>query len=108
MNTIEGNKLIAEFMGAEFIENFGSYKFHYMEDSPHFVPKTMQYHSSWDWQLGAYKKMRNILQEFHKQDKHTVRKGDLIEVEYTLALMNVDIGKCFEHLVQLIEWYNSE
>jgi hypothetical protein len=115
---IEGNKLIAEFMfyktyyslhGGKEVKYYNIRHIPLNEDGEDWHNEHyLEFHSSWDWQLPVYKKMRTILQEFHKNNKHTVRKGDLIEVEYTLALMNIDIDECFKHLVQLIEWYNKE
>lgn len=61
MNTLEGNKLIAEFMGIpkcdRCIGDCGQYKF---GNSIYYRVDELFYHTSWDWLMPVVEKIGNI------------------------------------------------
>lgn len=114
METTEGNKLIAEFMGAEIsdptrisfaLDNKtvvnGMIRFH--EDREPFLPRELRYHTSWDWLMGACRKWD--LLNF---------KEPLLQSEYEILCDQLDdmvttykIDFAFKQLVYCINWYNQ-
>jgi hypothetical protein len=96
MNTdvIEGNKLIAEFMGGELQDVFcGNIKqkprFYFSNDrkSPLCGGRhsedgdTLQYHTSFDWLMPVIEKIESIEMPEHRNDyNHIVKKGVLANI----------------------------
>ncbi len=61
---IEGNKLIAEFMGAE-VDNRGLGEAAWLtapkKKTSNWIPiDALQYHSSWDWLMGVVEKIESL------------------------------------------------
>src|SRR6185437_13454507 len=56
---IEGNKLIAEFMGIKDNPNKKGYYYHPLKKDWGTI-KGFKYHSSWDWLMPVVEKIRNI------------------------------------------------
>lgn len=57
---IEGNKLIAEFMGATPLEN-DNHWFKGLDPYPHPMRETsLEYHTSWDWIMPVVEKIKNF------------------------------------------------
>lgn len=120
MNTLEGNKLIAEFMGYkqdangkyEIIEDFDIVENiqTYVEDDDYrtveggivlvnFLPEEMRFHISWDWLIPVYAQLK----------KHMSVIGIDIFDEYESnvhniedAIINNDVYAVFSEVVELI------
>lgn len=101
-NILNGNKLIAEFMGAKwwpktkslFIKYSEAYEF---EDSKiAFGVDQLQYHQSFDWLVPVHKKIYLGTDYAEKMDSLT-RKFDYWEIE-----------KLWKACVDFIKWYNAK
>lgn len=64
---LEGNKLIAEFMGYHFKKNIERYAgtFYYKGKKRFVQPESLQYHSSWDWLMPVVEKIESIVDSYH-------------------------------------------
>ena len=89
METIENNKLIAEFMGIESYELRGYTMFVYEEDN-HRTDVDLHYHKSWDWLMPVINK---CYQEY--MSKHIAE-----------VVMTCDISKAYQVVVEFINEYN--
>lgn len=111
---IQGNKLIAEFMGYEL---YNGLFIHSESETPignTFYPDQSKYHSSWDWLMPVVEKMESKGFE--------VQIGRSLFVKNTNYCMIHDIGNafCIEHedvadkiivvyraVIEFIKWYNQ-
>ena len=58
---IEGNKLIAEFMGATKGFNSREGEFYYLPDrKPTYLPTELKYHDSFDWLMPVVEKIESL------------------------------------------------
>ena len=83
---IEGNKLIAEFMGLSMLHNQTRLE-------------TLKYHSSWDWIIPVIDKIEDS-EEYYKYLVETsgpFGKDDLINTKY--------ISRTWENVIEFLEWY---
>lgn len=115
---IESNRLIAEFMGAE-IKDIGDGQDGYHFPNP--VPtefnvsgwrnktatKYLYYHTSWDWLMPVYRKIKNYLNEIDRPSNNHVCFGDSLEVDIHCAVTSIEIEKSFRAIVEFIKWYNQ-
>jgi len=60
MNTIENNKIIAEFIGFKFSEHFGAF----MTESGNVQFYKAKYHKSWDWLMPVIEKIESLGYKF--------------------------------------------
>lgn len=112
---LEGNKAIAEFIGAEllFDEHYNSYAWHYNMDNRPILNSScwwseeqLQYHTSFDWLIPVGTKI--FSNEFEKE---CIPKGfnpwydydmdDIYENQWNLDAL-------FPAIVDFIEWYNDK
>lgn len=121
---IEGNKLIAVFMGAEMIAPIG----HTMRGVK-FSKEThglwvhaatdLQYHSSWDWLMPCVKKINDICSEKggelsnHSRDQEHL--GNPLDNplhwkswSYHHVTLTTDINHVWTACVQFVEWFNTQ
>ena len=122
---VSGSAIIADFMGVKEKElTFESYgkptPFWYSgylgyrtpaysvpgKSLDHLLNENKFLHS-WDWLLPVYRKIRDIINDRAKLDKHTRTKGDLLELDAQMAICEVDIQKAFDSIVAFIKWYNT-
>ena len=102
MTKTQGNKLIAEFIGAKKLqetENTFSYEMYGLleciddgENEQHFfLPEDMKFHISWDWLMPVVEKC--------------LQTGDNTDAwdEIFDALMTVDINTVYESVVEFIK-----
>lgn len=116
MDTIEQNKLIAEFMGAKMRKNG------YFYDGITFStgwntcrPENMKYHDSWDWLMPVVDKIEALRDEENHQplvDVHIVQDSATIEGLSSDGVFFTGAGKTkiastFDVIVQFIQWYNE-
>ena len=107
--TIEGNKLIAEFMGYHYKDGF------IYADNPESakLKKDCKYHTSWDWLMPVVEKIRTLNPD----------KGKLwFEWEILFCHCRIwsntklewknnsgtTINAVFESVTQFIQWYNQQ
>ena len=114
---LEGNKLIAEFLGYVYIPYtrghsgrpcgwvIKNYKLVDRKVPKLFLGRTTKdllYHKSWDWLMPCISKI-NFLDHLNLWDKHNIDKFNLTE-----SIANVDVERTYELVVEFIEWYNEE
>lgn len=117
---LEGNKLIAEFMGWQFIgmdrNSVWQNKqpvFKRGKKEPHLFLKAFEYHSSWDWLIPVYNKILKTLND----DKNlllSIKGNPLINhiIKNVLDASSIDlqihISSSFLKVVDIIKWYNTQ
>ena len=103
MDTIENNKLVAEFMGLDsFKDSLASLnqgKINIDID----VYEQAQYHTSWDWLKPVINKINSI---------NKVELGDLVATDELIGNIHRDDRLCnliqtHEAVVEFIKWYNE-
>lgn len=118
---IEGNILIANFMGAthkkgkeskkdiySFLKNISfcevlaiqTHDGEYM-----FYKNELLFHSSWDWLMPVYHKIRMLYKELATSQKiHWGRRSGKV----VRQMIDYDIAEVFKAIVDAIKWYNSQ
>jgi hypothetical protein len=113
METLEGNKLIVEFMGGQVrhIPANGPYngetfveRWHGEYIAPNRVTAIggMKFHSSWDWLMPVIKKCYEASMVSVKLHKDTIHYK-LGETPFYLD----DIAPAWTAVVEFIQWYNE-
>lgn len=115
MDTLEGNKIIAEFMGWELKKRetwigkkleYDLYEWHIPEDNVFFPTyhlwKTLNFHSSWDWLMPAVKKWNDLV----ISKRNGVSEG-WTKWQYKTVMLRTDIKPVFKDLAEAIQWYNN-
>jgi hypothetical protein len=104
MNTEEGNKLIAEFMGGEFFTDVPDGMLRVKNIQPNKNTSrflySLEYHSSWDWLMPVVEKIKkeNFDNWIYIPQSATI----------DMALMDVNKKNLWQAITQFIEWYNKE
>jgi hypothetical protein len=96
---IEGNRLIAEFMGYAVYPDDAQFMCAAMN---HIKQKNVKpYHSSWDWLMPAFKKFRDL---------EGMPMLDWLVYNNTIEnwIVRVNILYAHESLVKAIKWYNQQ
>lgn len=126
MNTIENNKLIAEFMGLKPIEVFGSYSIskdqvsvNCKTESEAFESfcKSTKYHLDWNWLMEVVEKIESIVWEHLNDTSFNVtigatlycviqdNNGGVIEI---IGEGKSKIESVYIACVEFIKWYNKQ
>lgn len=111
---IEGNKLIALFMGATLTEDKRDQEYMFeASPSPEYAAiywriSQMKYHSSWDWLMPVVEK---ILKNQNKAAKFTEQVSSelwysIFSHQISINLL-IDINLMWQAVVQFIQWYNT-
>ena len=121
MNTLEGNKLIAEFTGWTFAPNVN-----HESESPTYelrdahgfneyrTADMFSYHSSWDWLMPVVEK---IEKDFATEFEITIYSASCYIQKWNKKKQSWDsfvsgVGKkieaVYDAVVQFIQWYNSQ
>jgi hypothetical protein len=100
--TIEGNKLIAEFIDIpqrQLYSSPGIKEFYWRNPNTNdLVP--VSYHSSWDWQIPAIKKFKAL------DIDNNIYRNHVLEID-SAVIDEYDITQSFAALVDGIKWYNQ-
>jgi len=89
---IEGNLLIADYMGVDY----------------------SKYHQSWDWLIPVLQRIKLLrdkrIEEYYdekiKDDFPLIIAEEIMTLE-NMSIMSPDITVCFESCVEIIKWYNT-
>ena len=95
------NKLIAEFMGGELVDQIypGVYRYRNITPDSLILPRDLEYDTSWDWLMPVIKKIVNLPLK-PKSVEHLI-------VPLRDALLNVRIEDTHHYVVEFIKWYNE-
>lgn len=109
-NIIENNKLIAEFMG--FDGQHEEWCGNNIVDLNEFVDENQlrpyNPHERWDDLMPVYKQMRNCLESMLRPTVNHCCKGDMIELDASLELTDINIKGVYKHIVEFIKWHNEQ
>lgn len=122
METTEGNKLIAEFMGYERVIRPSSLKGInslelYIKDNENYVQGEISYHSSWDWLMPVVNKIESLNYEVHIYHSccDINAPDDIQNDAYVIPIAsfcnpeaNSKINATWQSVVTFIQWYNSQ
>ncbi len=112
MNTIDGNKVIAEFMGGIFYPDTNLFVFTkncQTDKAKRYKPETLKYHLSWDWLMPVVMKIETM--GFDVNIKGIVCSVNrLLETETFIQLClgekSRKIELVYSVVIAFIEWYN--
>ena len=105
---IEGNQLIAEFMGYDFIAENSHF---IVRESDYLEPYHHKFNSSWDWLMPVVEKID--LMGFDVQiSRISIKISRILENENPIiSLVCGDVSQkldlCFLAVVEFIQWYNQ-
>lgn len=97
---ISGNKLIAEFMGKNYMDTDDGERGYLFPLNGHFnrrlTPLFMSYHKSWDWLLEVVKKIEAL-----EIDSNELI-GDIFD-----SFLCIDLERTWQSVIKFITWYNT-
>lgn len=108
MSIEEQNKLIGFFMGMKLVETLQGFEYYEFKGPAGFTINALKYHSSWDWLMPVIKKIGDYLQTIDRPSKNHCCKGDLLEVDITCAIHEIDILLTHKAVIEFILWYNTQ
>lgn len=94
-NTIENNKLIAEFMGVEFM-NINIFKNRLPKDFIEHSENYECFHNSWNWLISVVEKVAHI-------KRFNNIKSDLLDMK-----INSKIDDVHSACIEFIKYYNQQ
>jgi len=109
MNTLENNKIIAEFMNKKVISEADFLALNYEQmTNDLFVDTTLNYHSDWNWLMEVVEKIES-LGYFFKIVSQTSLIVDKDEKCISLSVYRkTKIVSTYEACVEFIKWYNEQ
>jgi len=108
VNTLLAVRLIANFMGwiNSPYDNLPNKVYSKdLTEGKHL--EHFNYAESWDELMPVYRKIRDIINERSKYDKHTRTNYDLLELDVQMAICEVNIKNAFDSTVKFIECWNA-
>lgn len=107
---LEGNKLIAEFMGLKK-QGFGANE-HFTDNGNRIVATSngLQYHTSWDWIMPVVEKInldRRVEEVSVSMGKTRIWFKHEFYIQYPVNPHYNTITQCFLTVVEFIKWYNE-
>jgi hypothetical protein len=122
-NTIENNKLIAEFMGELVVPSQGIYlipntmNLIHNDELTHlqFVVNDLKYHKSWDWLMPVVEKI-NVMDSYRftvtimSSDTQIYDNENCEDAVNITCEFNCDetIKSVYKAVVEFIKWYNNK
>jgi hypothetical protein len=108
VNTLLAVRLIANFMGwiNSPYDNLPN-KVYSKDLTEGKQLEHFNYAESWDELMPVYRKIRDIINERSKYDKHTRTNYDLLELDVQMAICEVNIKNAFDSTVKFIECWNA-
>lgn len=103
MTTIEGNKLIAEFMGytKRHINWFNADQY---KVNRWMSENELKYHSSWDWLIPVVEKISKELEcKFHLYNTYLLEDDSRKD----FLVFRLSLDELFSACVEFINWYNT-
>ncbi len=97
MNTIENNKLIADFMGLDSFKDSLASLHQGKINVDIDVYEQAQYHTSWDWLMPVVEKIKDIGVASEKIDN----------IDFVLTC-DLRIKNLYQEVVEFIKWYNGQ
>ncbi len=110
VSTIEGNKLIAEFMGGEpfnFINEFDEIVCGFEVYGSAYPLKSLEYHLSWDWLMPVVEKIESLLLSDIEIEGKACKCQPLNNVKI-LSVANSKIEAVWCVVVDFIKWNNEQ
>ena len=123
--TIENNKLIAEFMGGEFANHncqptayWEFWKDEPPSNAPYIFNRHLKYHTSWDWLMPVVEKVTSLTKEKRyippgkyleykeQRDKYDEQWEKLFDYQ-AYNFFSGEIKSIYQAIVEFIKWYNS-
>lgn len=112
MNTTEGNKLIAEFMGGVYYADCSRWG----GNIPGYCDSDeLQYHTSWDWLMPVFEKIESTkCKRYNRDYVPTItigRKSCVITVYFDTDFVTLGSSKieaAWNAIVDFIQWYNDD
>ena len=118
---LEGNKLIAEFMGAKRKEYSITNREHYLfRDGRKYLTENLIFHSSWDWLMPVVEKIESLPtdKENGEEFQFSITGDGIAITQYDdgsgiIASRVNYLGKSkleftFEVVVEFIKWHTNE
>lgn len=96
----KNNKLIAEFMGLEVINDTNIYVENNMFGRGTGTLNSIRYHESWDWIIPVLQK----IEELSSEQEEVFHQLDSIKD----ALLNLDIEEVHLNVAEFVKWYNNQ
>ncbi len=97
---LQGNKLLATFMGVKIGEDLFSYRIGVTQP---LHENNLNYHDSWGWLMPVWYKFRDL--KVTDSINQTTLQG--IKYMFIQKMANASIIDAFEQLVYGVEWYNE-
>ena len=105
---VSGSALIAEFMADK--KELPHYLFCFLKSeykTGWYEVERMQFHTSWDWFMPVYRKIRDIINDRSKYDKNTITTLDLLELDVQISVTEVNLKKAFDYAVKFVAYWNA-
>lgn len=64
----------------------------------------LTYDTSWDSFMEVYRKAKDYLHNMERPSRNHCCKGDMIEVDVHCAVVDFDLKKAFNALVEVVKW----
>jgi hypothetical protein len=107
---LEGNKLVAEFMGATKGFNSKDGEFYYLPNNvPSYLIKELKYHSSYDWIMPVVQKIINLGWQFQLNSYGISNSAEFIKTGSYIK--NTDwstpLLATYNVVIDFIKWYSN-
>ena len=101
---IEGNKLIAEFMG--LLSGKPQYPFTKPNESVNY--RVSQYHTSWDWLMPVVKNIADLMLNKDWEDDKPLNEAIARWRPIANELEKINLENVWYCVVKFITWYNNQ